>query len=335
MPAILSTLAGCLTPLSLLSVSLPSLIVSEAVAFYPGSACFKLASSAAFVWRSFSPAVPNTAASWISASLVCGLLGDYCLIPSWKAYHSPKGGHEGDSVWFKVGMLAFMLNHAGYLVAFLQDLHSMNWQLFGVVLLTCIVMGDPAGMPVPWRKDHTPSPSPRLPTITTTLKNADVPSSPLDRSASPSSRPRTSDSGVTDLSISIPTTPKSSSSSSSPTTTTASTPLLPQQKSSLIPKLVIPADMKPLILVYQLIITTMVASAAGTRGIGSARLLGAAMFMISDVIVAWDTFGVKPAPQEAAPAAKKSCGRDGWLLRGVGWVLYFGGQYLLAAKGAR
>ncbi|KAF3902369.1 hypothetical protein ABW21_db0206948 [Orbilia brochopaga] len=327
MPAVLSTMAGCLAPLSLLSLSLPSLIVSEAVAFYPGSAIFKLASSAAFVWRSFSPSVPNTASMWISASLVCGLFGDFCLIPSWKSYHSPKGGHEGDSIWFKIGMLAFMLNHAGYLVAFLQDLAYMDWKLFGIVLVTCIAVGDPAGMPVPWRKDHTQSPSPRLPTITSSLKNTDIPSSPLDRSSSP--RPRTSDSGVTDLSISIPTTPKSST----PSPTTASTPLLPPQQSSLIPKLAIPADMKPLILVYQLIITTMVASAAGTRGLSSARLLGAAMFMISDVIVAWDTFGIKPAPKP--DAAEKKCGRDGWLLRGVGWVLYFGGQYLLAAKGAR
>ncbi|KAJ6256001.1 hypothetical protein Dda_9295 [Drechslerella dactyloides] len=333
--AILSTLAGCLTPLSLLSFALPALIASEGSAFYPGSAIFKMASSAAFVWRSLAPAVPNTAAMWITASLGCGLIGDFCLIPSWKSYHSPGGGHEGDSVWFKIGMLAFMLNHAGYLVAFLQDLARMDWRLFAVVFVACVAAGDVAGMPVPWRKDHTQSPSPRLPTISTSLKNTDIPSSPLDRSE-PSSRPRTSDSGVTDLSISIPATPKSASSSSSPSpTATSATPLLPsQQQSSIIPKLAIPADMKPLIVIYQLIITTMVASAAGTRGLSSPRMLGAGMFMISDVIVAWDTFGVKPAAQQPVDA-KKKCGRDGWLLRGVGWVLYFGGQYLLAAKGSR
>ncbi|KAF3096238.1 hypothetical protein TWF569_001879 [Orbilia oligospora] len=100
----------------------------------------------------------------------------------------------------------------------------------------------------------------------------------------------------------------------------------------------IPSDMKPLIIIYQLIITTMVASAAGTRGVLSERLLGAFMFMVSDVMVAWDTFGIKPVtPVSTSTKAEERVvkSRQGWKSRGFGWVLYFGGQYILAAYGAK
>ncbi|EWC46688.1 hypothetical protein DRE_04175 [Drechslerella stenobrocha 248] len=329
--AVLSTLAPA--PLSLLALALPALILSEAAAFYPGSAIFKLAASSAFLWRSvLVPPARNSTSSWITASLACGLVGDFCLIPSKKAYSSPKAGHEGDSPWFKVGMLAFMLNHAGYIIAFLQSLPQMNWLTFAVTFVACIAAGDLAGMPVPWRRaagsTASSTTSPRLPTVSTKVKNTDIPSSPLA-----ADRPTTSDSGVTDLSISIPTTPKPSS----PQPSTAASPLLPSSRpssSSFIPTLAIPPDMKPLILLYQLIITTMVASATGTRGLTSARALGAVMFMVSDMIVAWDTFSVKSSPTSAEGPKQGSCGRDGWVMRGVGWVLYFGGQYLLAARGA-
>ncbi|KAF3913522.1 hypothetical protein ABW20_dc0101241 [Dactylellina cionopaga] len=365
MSPVISTL---LSPLGLLATALPALIISEAKAFYPGSAIFKLVSSAAFVWRSLSPSTASStsssAALWITASLLCGWFGDLCLIPSYKSYFNPRGGHEGDSVWFKVGMLAFMLNHAGYIAAFLQcdDISKINWTVFGAVFSICIVLGDLTGMPVPWRKDPDTSSrtaatsSPRLPVVSTKLQFNEIPSEPLTDSSSPLSPDNTtykkfpgrkshvrSDSGVTDLSISIPATPKGSKSN----TPTATTPLLgPSSESasflsSVVPKLVIPADMKPLIIIYQLIITTMVASAAGTRGIGSERLLGAFMFMVSDMMVAWDTFGVKESSEahkvssSTAPEARRTSSRDGWRSRGIGWVLYFGGQYVLAAYGAK
>ncbi|KAK6539154.1 hypothetical protein TWF694_009398 [Orbilia ellipsospora] len=354
MSAVFSTI---LSPLGLLSTSLPALIISEATCFYPGSAVFKLIASAAFVWRSLSPAVSSNPASsaafWVTSSLLCGWFGDLCLIPSYKSYYNPKGGHEGDSIWFKVGMLAFMLNHAGYIVAFLQcdDFEKMNWTIFGAIFSICVILGDFAGMPVPWRKESSgttsTSTSPRLPVVDSRVKVSDIPAEPLstptDNKTFKSTRPKMhsrNDSGVTDLSISIPPTPKGSK----PTTPTASTPLISEQPnspsflSSIIPKMVIPSDMKHLIVLYQVIITTMVASAAGTRGLTSERLFGAFMFMVSDVMVAWDTFGVKEhkvTERSTATADKKRPSRDGWRSRGFGWVLYFGGQYVLAAYGAK
>ncbi|KAF3904480.1 hypothetical protein AA313_de0202987 [Arthrobotrys entomopaga] len=353
MSAVLSTL---LSPLGLLSTSLPALIISEGTSFYPGSALFKLIASAAFVWRSLVPAASSnpssSAAFWITSSLLCGWFGDLCLIPSYKSYYNPKGGHEGDSIWFKVGMLAFMLNHAGYIVAFLQcdDVEGIDWKIFAAVFSICVVMGELTGMPVPWRKESNAvnsSTSPRLPVVDSKVKVSDIPaellSGSIDSKTFKTTRPKMhsrSDSGVTDLSISIPPTPKGSK----PTTPTASTPLISEQPpstsflSSIIPKLVIPSDMKHLIVLYQLIITTMVASAAGTRGLTSERLLGALMFMISDVMVAWDTFGVKEhkeTERSTATADRKRPSRQGWRSRGFGWVLYFGGQYILAAYGAK
>ncbi|RVD89444.1 uncharacterized protein DFL_000452 [Arthrobotrys flagrans] len=360
------TLSALLTPLSLLSLSLPSLILSESRSIYLGSSIFKLIASTAFVWRSLlplssTPLLPSVVSAkwWITFSLISGLVGDFCLIPSKKSYYNPSGGHEGDSVWFKLGMLAFMVNHAGYIGAFLQFVkggvvENIDWKIFGGVFVICVLLGDLCGMPVPWRDDaaaphqssggnegRTRSSSPRLPTTSSDTKPLDL-SSKKDAYRNGTRHAR-SDSGVTDLSISIPSTPTSNSSNNSPTT---STPLLSSRTSAtststlggIIPKLVIPSDMKPLIIIYQLIITTMVASAAGTRGILSERLLGAFMFMVSDVMVAWDTFGVKPARAVDASTKseeRRSKGRQGWKSRGFGWVLYFGGQYILAAYGAK
>ncbi|KAK6347410.1 hypothetical protein TWF718_005251 [Orbilia javanica] len=359
MPA-LSTL---LSPLALLAVSLPSLIISESTAFYPGSAIFKLAASSAFVWRSLLPStslLPSVVSAkwWITFSLVSGLIGDFCLIPSKKSYYNPSGGHEGDSIWFKLGMLAFMMNHAGYIGAFLQfvkggAVENMDWKIFGGVFAVCIILGDLCGMPVPWRDDASPkahvagevegrtrSGSPRLPTTSADTKSiSDLSNQKVYKKGPRHSR---SDSGVTDLSISIPSTPRSGSNNNSPT---ISTPLLSSSTAAsttflggLVPKMAIPSDMKPLIIIYQLIITTMVASAAGTRGLWSERLLGAFMFMISDVMVAWDTFGVKPSTPVSTstdPDEKRIKERQGWKSRGFGWLLYFGGQYILAAYGAK
>ncbi|KAF3146312.1 hypothetical protein TWF594_003628 [Orbilia oligospora] len=360
------TLSALITPLTLLSLSLPSLILSESRAIYLGSAIFKLTASSTFVWRSLfsspssTPLDPSVLSAkwWITFSLISGLIGDYCLIPSKKSYYNPSGGHEGDSIWFKLGMLAFMINHAGYIGAFLQFIkggvmENIDWKIFGGVFIVCIILGDLCGMPVPWRGDassplqstagngegRTRSGSPRLPTSSADTKP--LPDLSNQKVYKKGPRHTRSDSGVTDLSISIPSTPKSGSNNNSPTT---STPLLSSTTTSsttiggIIPKMAIPSDMKPLIIIYQLIITTMVASAAGTRGVLSERLLGAFMFMVSDVMVAWDTFGIKPVtPVSTSTKAEERVvkSRQGWKSRGFGWVLYFGGQYILAAYGAK
>ena len=96
----------------------------------------------------------------------------------------------------------------------------------------------------------------------------------------------------------------------------------------------IPLDMKPLVSAYAMIIGSMmaVAAAATTSGPGSEamqrqRLIGAAMFVASDVFVAKDAFGKKKVEERKAGEGKK---RRHWLFMTVGWGLYFWGQMILA-----
>ena len=83
----------------------------------------------------------------------------------------------------------------------------------------------------------------------------------------------------------------------------------------------IPPDMKPLVLVYAAIISSMFATAVST---GLARdgvpyhTVGAAMFVVSDVFVAKNAFGQTPPQQR------------GWFRITVGYGLYFWGQMVIA-----
>ncbi|KAL1955771.1 hypothetical protein VTO42DRAFT_8091 [Malbranchea cinnamomea] len=98
----------------------------------------------------------------------------------------------------------------------------------------------------------------------------------------------------------------------------------------------IPTNMKPLVTAYALIIGSMMAVAAsvtpsaGSEALRRQRLLGAAMFVASDVFVAKDAFGKKTAeePRRRGPGDKTK--RRHWLFLTVGWGLYFGGQMVLA-----
>ncbi|KAL2869542.1 lysoplasmalogenase [Aspergillus lucknowensis] len=96
--------------------------------------------------------------------------------------------------------------------------------------------------------------------------------------------------------------------------------------------LAIPPDMKPLVTIYALIISTMFGVAIGTSLPSSSsavtgapervlpqRVLGAAMFVVSDLFVAKDAFGRSSSASERA------------LLRiATGYALYFWGQMVLA-----
>ncbi|KAL5342048.1 YhhN-like protein [Aspergillus crustosus] len=86
-------------------------------------------------------------------------------------------------------------------------------------------------------------------------------------------------------------------------------------------------DMKPLVLGYTMIISTMlgVAVATSTAPVGgwvSQRVVGALMFVASDVFVAKDAFGRGIGVHER-----------GWVGIGVGYGLYFSGQMVLAGMG--
>lgn len=83
--------------------------------------------------------------------------------------------------------------------------------------------------------------------------------------------------------------------------------------------LAVTGDMKPLVLVYAVIISLMFAAASSTVPWNGQRVLGAGMFVISDIFVAMTAFqrGIVPAQR-------------GWVQIAVGYGLYFWGQMVLA-----
>ena len=65
-----------------------------------------------------------------------------------------------------------------------------------------------------------------------------------------------------------------------------------------------------------------------TNGISGRIVLGAVSFMVSDVFVAWDVFAKSEKLRlEDMPRRKQ---RKGWQSRGIGWVLYFAAQMIVA-----
>lgn len=87
----------------------------------------------------------------------------------------------------------------------------------------------------------------------------------------------------------------------------------------------IPQEMRGLVTAYVVIIMTMVATATATDT-GHQKIVGAWTFMISDLFVAADAFGVKKAQ------AQNCRGQQGWKARSVGWIAYFGAQLLLTGS---
>ncbi|KAF4243943.1 hypothetical protein CNMCM6805_010454 [Aspergillus fumigatiaffinis] len=89
--------------------------------------------------------------------------------------------------------------------------------------------------------------------------------------------------------------------------------------------LTIAPDMKPLVLVYAMIISSMFAVALATNPSTptatwlSQRGLGAVMFVVSDVFVAKNAFESSSGP-----------GKPGWFRIAVGYGLYFWGQMVIA-----
>lgn len=96
----------------------------------------------------------------------------------------------------------------------------------------------------------------------------------------------------------------------------------------------IEGEMRPLVTGYAVIISSMLAAAAATTAPSSIlvpamettwpwqRLLGAGMFVASDLFVAKDAFGKKEEGDEGRPQK--------WWKLAAGWGLYFWGQMVLA-----
>lgn len=101
--------------------------------------------------------------------------------------------------------------------------------------------------------------------------------------------------------------------------------LLRQSETSESRGLIVPDDLQLLVKVYIGIIITMASVAAATDD-GWQRILGAWMFMVSDLFVALDVFG----PKLDGGDNTSGQGRTGWQTRSVGWMIYFWAQMLLA-----
>ncbi|WEW61204.1 hypothetical protein PRK78_006694 [Emydomyces testavorans] len=93
----------------------------------------------------------------------------------------------------------------------------------------------------------------------------------------------------------------------------------------------IPQDMQLLVFVYAIIISSMLATAVSTTStLRHQRVLGAAMFVVSDIFVAKDAFGQKSVPPKTSTGQKVPKERNWWLQTATGFGLYFWGQMILA-----
>ncbi|KAJ3507071.1 hypothetical protein NLJ89_g6505 [Agrocybe chaxingu] len=92
----------------------------------------------------------------------------------------------------------------------------------------------------------------------------------------------------------------------------------------------VPKKMKPLVAVYVAVIMAMVATATATDT-GYQKIAGAWIFMISDLFVAANAFGVKEEeePQDKT-TERRGRGRPEWRSTSIGWVAYYAAQMLLA-----
>ena len=136
----------------LLAASLALLTVSEASKFYPGSACFKIIASLAFVGGGI--ALAPSPGAWadplnrypaaIAVGLVSSLVGDILLIPGRKSYHEPVGqsAPADPGARFKAGTAFFALAHAAYIAAFLSPASATTFRLpdFAVALATGLAL---------------------------------------------------------------------------------------------------------------------------------------------------------------------------------------------------
>lgn len=98
--------------------------------------------------------------------------------------------------------------------------------------------------------------------------------------------------------------------------------------------LTIVGEMRPLVFAYVIVISAMLAVSASTAPPSSSTcspyqwVLGAALFVVSDVFVAIDAFG----RSDMYSGEKVGQGKRRWPRKAVGWALYFWGQMLLAGS---
>ncbi|OJD12735.1 hypothetical protein AJ78_06713 [Emergomyces pasteurianus Ep9510] len=293
----------------LINISLPLLVLSERFSFYPGSYIFKLLSSAAFVGGPLYYLAPSSPLQWrqwdpyhlrIAAGLVFSMIGDYCLIPTRTEYYD---------------------KHIGPLIPKKQAEEEEEEEEEEEA-----VAGEgedePTKISTSFRAGVGAFAAAHVAYILAFLKNSSNQSS----NGSTVSWPIFTSTFVVSMLLSkwlgviYPPKGKKKETKSSNAGTTNTGSL----SSSNVLNLAISDDMRPLVFGYSAIISGMLAVAASTTAaIGAAvpphqRLLGAAMFVASDIFVAKDAFG------------KRRAGNPGWVKPAVGFGLYFWAQMLIA-----
>jgi len=118
-----------------------ALLVAERIDSSAGRAVAKLTASTAFVWAAVSwGAVGSDFGRVMLLGLSLCWLGDALLLPS------------GQTIWFKLGIAAFLLGHVAYTVAF------MGLGLDGVALvLAAAALSGLAWVILRWLRPHVPS----------------------------------------------------------------------------------------------------------------------------------------------------------------------------------
>ncbi|EEH37631.1 YhhN domain-containing protein [Paracoccidioides lutzii Pb01] len=316
LPPFLSTLS--LPPpqsTHLLNISLPLLVLSERFSFYPGSYIFKLLSSAAFLAGPLyylAPSSPFQLRQWnpyhlrIAAGLVFSAVGDYCLIPTRTAYYDKH-----------LGVLHAARKHSSASKRAEEEVVEEEEEEEEVVVVEeeetprKISKSFRAGVAA-FAAAHISYALAFLHNTTNRSSTSTQISWPIFTATFGASMLLAKITGV----IYPPRNTKSKSKSKSKhASSLANCNLL---------NLSIADDMRPLVLGYSAIISGMLAVAASTSAAAGGfapahqRLLGAVMFVASDLFVARDAFG------------KGDEGHPGWLKPSAGFGLYFWAQMLIA-----
>ncbi|PGH31460.1 hypothetical protein GX50_05755 [[Emmonsia] crescens] len=274
----------------LVNFSLPLLVLSERFSFYPGSYIFKLLSSAAFLGGPLYYLSPSSPLQWrqwdpyhlsIAAGLIFSIIGDYCLIPTRTEYYD---------------------KHIGPLVANKKQAETQKRKVEEEE-------EEPKKISTSFQAGVGAFAAAHVAYILAFLKN----NSNNDSAVSwPIFTGTFAVSMLLSKWLGVIYPPKRKGNNTSN-----------GGLSSNVLNLAISDDMRPLVFGYSAIISGMLAVAASTTATGGAapphqRLLGAAMFVASDIFVAKDAFG------------KRRAGNPGWLKPAIGFGMYFWAQMLIA-----
>jgi uncharacterized membrane protein YhhN len=128
-------------PVLVCVLAVVGLLVAERADSAVGRAVAKLVAASAFVWAGVAWGGLETAyGQWLLAGLVLCWLGDALLLPA------------GQSIWFQLGIAAFLLGHVAYAMSFARlGVDPVALVGFGVVLAM------PAALALRWLRPHVPT----------------------------------------------------------------------------------------------------------------------------------------------------------------------------------